>query len=153
MPDAREEFGEQMRLGQRCRGDEPCAEWAKRWLSAARFSTYLDVCGGDAEKALELHEWNLTLGRALMGDIAHFELALRNAYDRVLVERFDGAEHWLFDDYSPVARPILRRSKAKKLRDANLVNRRAVEEARRRAHDLTDPNQVVASLMLGFGRI
>lgn len=37
------------------------------------------------------------LGRVLMGDIAHFELALRNAYDRALTERFQGDEHWLFD--------------------------------------------------------
>ena len=90
------------------------------------------------------------LGQSLMGDIAHFELALRNAYDRVLTERFHGDEHWLFDANSPVTRPIMRKSKAKKLRDVNLVNRRAVEDACGRAHDPSNPNQVVAGLMLGF---
>ena len=65
-------------------------EWAERWLSPSRLSSYLDLCGGDVELALELHEWDLMLGRALMGDIAHFELALRNAYDRALTERFEG---------------------------------------------------------------
>ena len=98
----------------------------------------------------ELHEWNLALGRALMGDIAHFELALRNTYDRVLTERFEGGDHWLFDANSPVTRPIMRKSKAKKLRDVNLVNRRAVGDARGRAHDPANPDQVVAGLMLGF---
>ncbi len=44
----------------------------------------------------------------------------------------------------------MRKSKAGKLRDVNLVNRRAVEDARRRAHDPANPDQVVASLMLGF---
>lgn len=132
------------------REDEACRGWAERWLSSSRFSTYLDACDGDVAKALELHEWNLMLGRALMGDIAHFELALRNAYDRVLIERFEGSEHWLFDADSPVTRPILRKSKAKKLRDVNLVNRRAVDDARGRAHDPSNPNQVIAGLMLGF---
>ena len=85
-------------------------EWAERWLSPSRLSSYLNLCGGDVELALELHEWNLMLGRALMGDIAHFELALRNAYDRALTERFEGDEHWLFDASSPVTRPIMRKS-------------------------------------------
>lgn len=135
-----------------CRHPEAEArrEWVERWLSKSRFSSYLALCSGDADKALELHEWNLALGRALMGDIAHFELALRNAYDRVLIERFEGDEHWLFDANSPVTRPIMRKSRAKKLRDVNLVNRRAVDDARGRAHDPANPNQVVAGLMLGF---
>lgn len=96
-----------------CRHPEAEArrEWAERWLSQSRFSSYLELCNDDVNKALELHEWNLVLGRALMGDIAHFELALRNAYDRVLTERFEGSEHWLFDANSPVTRPIIRKSK------------------------------------------
>ena len=89
-------------------------EWAERWLSSSRLSSYLDLCDGNIDCALELHEWNLMLGRVLMGDIAHFELALRNAYDRALTERFQGDEHWLFDANSPVTRPIMRNSKAKK---------------------------------------
>ena len=67
-------------------------EWAERWLSPSRLSSYLDLCGGDVDRALDLHEWSLMLGRALMGDIAHFELVLRNAYDRALTERFEGNE-------------------------------------------------------------
>lgn len=125
-------------------------EWAERWLSPSRLSSYLDLCGGDVDRALDLHEWNLMLGRALMGDIAHFELALRNAYDRILTERFEGDEHWLFDARSPVTRPIMRMSKAKKQRDVNMVNRRAIDDARGRAHDPANPNQVIAGLMLGF---
>ena len=125
-------------------------EWAERWLSPSRLSSYLDLCGGDVDRALDLHEWNLMLGRALMGDIAHFELALRNAYDRILTERFEGDEHWLFDARSPATRPIMRMSKAKKQRDVNMVNRRAIDDARGRAHDPANPNQVIAGLMLGF---
>lgn len=125
-------------------------EWAERWLSSSRLSSYLDLCDGNIDCALELHEWNLMLGRVLMGDIAHFELALRNAYDRALTERFQGNEHWLFDANSPVTRPIMRNSKAKKMRDVNMVNRRAINDARGRAHDPANPDQVIAGLMLGF---
>lgn len=125
-------------------------EWAERWLSSSRLSSYLDLFDGNIDCALELHEWNLMLGRVLMGDIAHFELALRNAYDRALTERFQGNEHWLFDANSPVTRPIMRNSKAKKMRDVNMVNRRAINDARGRAHDPANPDQVIAGLMLGF---
>lgn len=129
---------------------ESLRNWIERWLSPSRFLPYLDACDGDVDRALKLHEWNIMLGQALMGDIAHFELALRNAYDRTLAERFNGSEHWLFDSNSPVTRPIMRMSKTKKLRDVNLVNRRAVENARGRAHDPSNPNQVIAGLTLGF---
>lgn len=125
-------------------------EWAERWLSPSRLTPYLDACDGDIDRALALHEWNLLLGQALMGDIAHFELALRNSYDRVLTERVGSEQHWLFDENSPVTRPIMRKSKAKKLRDVNMVNRLAVNDACRRAHNSTDPNQVIAGLTLGF---
>lgn len=123
--------------------------WAQRWLSAPRLEPYLTACDSDIDRALELHEWNVGLGQVLMADIAHFEVALRNAYDRVMRERWNGG-HWLLDDESPVLRPIIRTSKNKKQRDVNLVTRRAVAEARGNAHDGNNPDQVVANLMLGF---
>ena len=61
-----------------------------------------------------------------------------------------GGAHWLLDDGSPVLRPIVRMSKNGNPRDVNLVNRRAVAEARSNAHDKDDPDQVIANLMLGF---
>ena len=97
-------------------------------------------CEGDIDLALELHEWNISLGKVLMGDIAHFEVAIRNAYNRVLEENFKSDKHWLLDESSPVVRPILRNSKTKKLRDVNLMNRKAISDAERRAHDPTDPD-------------
>ena len=123
--------------------------WAERWLSHKRLAPYLAACEDDVERALDLYEWNISLGQVLMRDVSHFEVALRNAYDRVMGERWSGA-HWLLDDGSPVLRPIVRISKNGKARDVNLVNRRAVTEARSNAHDGDDPNQVIANLMLGF---
>lgn len=123
--------------------------WAERWLSQKRLAPYLAACKDDVERALDLYEWNISLGQVLMRDVAHFEVALRNAYDRVMGERWGGA-HWLLDDGSPVLRPIVRMSKNGNPRDVNLVNRRAVAQARSNAHDKDDPDQVIANLMLGF---
>ena len=84
--------------------------WAERWLSPKRLAPYLTACGGEVERALDLYEWNISLGQVLMRDVSHFEVALRNAYDRVMGERWEGA-HWLLDEGSPVLRPIVRMSK------------------------------------------
>ena len=54
-------------------------QWIDSWLGVARFQRYLDECAGDRAKALDLYEWNVEAGQALMHDIAHFEVALRNA--------------------------------------------------------------------------
>lgn len=124
--------------------------WAERWLSADRFAPYLAACGGDCERALRLYEWNISLGQVLIRDVAHLEVALRNAYDRVLLEHWRGESHWLFDENSPVRRPILRRSGAGKMRDVNLVNRRAIDTAAGLARGTSDPGKVIASLTLGF---
>ena len=124
--------------------------WAERWLSVPRFAPYLGLCDGNTERALELYEWNVTLGQVLMRDILHFEVALRNACDCVMRRYWEGAGHWLLDENSPVVRPIIRLSKCKKPRDVNLVNRRAILESKDKAKDPADPDQVVAGLMLGF---
>lgn len=121
----------------------------ERWLSTPRFAPYLAACGGDVDRAIDLYEWNILLGQALMRDIAHFEVALRNSYDRMMCERWKGS-HWLLDEQSPVLRPIIRVNKNKNPRDVNLVNRRAIHEARNNAHDRQNPNQIIANLTLGF---
>ena len=54
-------------------------DWIEAWLGTPRFQKYLDLCAGDHSRALTLYEWNVALGQALMHDIAHFEIALRNA--------------------------------------------------------------------------
>lgn len=33
-------------------------EWARLWLSEERLVPYLETCGGDAGRAVELREWN-----------------------------------------------------------------------------------------------
>ena len=97
--------------------------WMERWLSEPRLRRYLDACQGDFARALELYEWNLDLGAALMKDIAYFEVALRNAYDRMMRERYVEDGNWLLDGQSPVNRELPRKTRSGSVRDANALNR------------------------------
>lgn len=75
--------------------------WAEKWLSAERLTPYLKACGGDAEKALALYEWNSSLAQLLMRDISNFEVALRNACNAAMESSWQGDAHWLLDENSP----------------------------------------------------
>lgn len=54
--------------------------WIQRWLSSARWQPYLERSDGNARLALVLYEWNLHLAGAVLHDVAHVEVAIRNAY-------------------------------------------------------------------------
>lgn len=56
----------------RSKADEASATraWAERWLSQKSLAPYLAACGADVERALDLHEWNISLGQVLMRDIS-----------------------------------------------------------------------------------
>ena len=95
--------------------------WAERWLSAERLAPYLADYNGNVDCALALHEWNVHLGQVLMRDIPHFEVALRNAHDRVMNEAWERC--WLLDDASPARTPVMRKSKRGTL-DANRITAR-----------------------------
>lgn len=124
--------------------------WIERWLSAPRFARYLEACGGDSDAALVLYEWNLDLGQALMKEIAYFEVALRNAYDREIAKRWDGCDHWLFDADSPVNVKIPRRARSGSLIDANALNRQKIAEASHRVASYERQGKTIAGLSFGF---
>ncbi|MCA9833979.1 MAG: Abi family protein [Thermomicrobiales bacterium] len=127
-------------------------EWIERWLGAPRFEKYLLLCAGDRQRALATYEWNVRLGLALMRDICHFEIALRNTYDRAISERWDGTDHWLLSADSPV---FTRSEHNRSLRtDAqDLKTRWAISDAIARAttDDSVVPSsgKIVAELTLG----
>ena len=129
--------------------DNETKAWAERWLSAERLAPYLADCGGDIKQALSLYEWNISLGQVLMRDIAHFEVALRNAYDCALRDYWDCGAHWLLDDGSPVRRPIMRKS-ARGEFDANRISRKAIDTAVGRLVGNTTPAAIISNLTLGF---
>ena len=121
--------------------------WAGLWLSEERLAPYLAVCGGDADRAVELHEWNISLGQVLMRDIAHLEVAVRNAYDRTLSAAW--GERWLLDNGSPVRRPLMRRA-AKGELDLNRINRKTIDSTADNLPEGFTKGQLVAGLTLGF---
>lgn len=128
---------------------EKAASWVKRWLSAERLTPYLAACKDDIRRALELYEWNVALSQVLMRDISHFEVALRNAYDRVLSEIWAGSKHWLIDDDSPARKPVMRKARQGEL-DANRINRRSIDAVVERLPHDTPSGSIVANLTLGF---
>ena len=65
--------------------------WVEEWLSTSRFSTYLTAAGGRRGVALDLYEWNCRTGGALLRDLAHLEVALRNSYNAAVQTRWTKA--------------------------------------------------------------
>lgn len=123
--------------------------WAEKWLSVERFAPYLESCDGDAEKALDLYRWNVSLGQFLMRDISYFEVALRNSYNAVMETCWDGAAHWLLDDGSPVRRPVVRKS-GRGETDVNRVNRIIIDKTVGGLPKGFSAGSLVAGLTLGF---
>lgn len=127
-------------------------DWVPEWLSAPRWQNYLAAVNHDAEKAIALYEWNLELASAIMHDIAHIEVAVRNTYDSVISAGFQGENHWLLDPNSPVTRTLMRSKKGKKT-DVNLLNRQSIQGALKRLRRANPkPDQVIAELPFGFWR-
>lgn len=120
------------------------------WLSAPRYAKYLEVANGDLEAAFNLYLWNVGLAQAVLRDVSFFEVALRNAYDRILSSTWNGTCHWLFDDSSPVRRPILRTNKRGQVNDANRLNRNSIDHLRNRFRGNATADDVVSNLTLGF---
>ena len=124
--------------------------WVEEWLSHPRFARYLRECEGDRHRALDTYEWNIQLGHAILREAGHFEIALRNAYDRAVSSRWNGPTHWLLDADSPLQRPLWRMVRGKKL-DANTLNRKSIADAvRKRGGTTATPDAVVAELTFGF---
>lgn len=116
----------------------------------ARLRVYLSAAGNDPQLAYRLYLWNANLAQVLLRDISFFEVALRNAQDRCLKERWRGEQHWLLDPSSPVRAPILRKARDGTVFDANAHNRRAIDSIANGSRGSIDPNRIVSRLTLGF---
>ncbi|HMM49042.1 MAG TPA: hypothetical protein PKE32_05460, partial [Miltoncostaeaceae bacterium] len=67
-------------------------------MSAPRYGRYLAVAEGDHRRALDLYLWNARAAAAVLVDVGHVEVALRNSYDRELSRVFP---NWATDHHSP----------------------------------------------------
>ena len=64
-------------------------------LSGDRLERYLLACDNDTRKTMTLYRLNLNLSQEVFTLLSCFEVAIRNAIDRVLTERF--GNNWLRD--------------------------------------------------------
>ncbi len=64
-------------------------------MSAKRMSRYLNACGRDTRKAMTLYRLNLKLGEEMFTVLSCYEVALRNAIDRIMSECI--GEDWIRD--------------------------------------------------------
>jgi hypothetical protein len=131
--------------------------WLEQWLSAPRLQRYLDEAGQNRIKALALYDWNARASAAVLRDLAHFEVALRNAYDRALTGATPpGYAHWTFAAtvvFPPLYRTKRARDRASSSVDVNRKSRGIIETAVRDAGGPSaPPGKVIANLTFGFWR-
>jgi hypothetical protein len=112
---------------------------------------YLDAATGDPDRALALYEWNARLSAAVFRDLAHLEVALRNAYDRALSDHWSGPPHWTSAG-DRVFAPLYRTRSGRRI-DVNERVRATLSQALSIAGGkAAPPGKVVAELMFGFWR-
>lgn len=118
--------------------------WVVEWLSAERLRRYLIAAGHNDDRALRLYEWNANVNAALLHDFAHFEVGVRNLYDRgLMLSLRPGEDHWLED--TPLQRLFPRPH------GGDRRTRNDVENARERAGGSgAPPGAIMAELMFGF---
>ena len=61
-------------------------------VGASRVRLYVEHCGNDQAKAVELYRWNARLAAAFWLDLGHMEVALRNALDARMIARYQACE-------------------------------------------------------------
>jgi hypothetical protein len=131
--------------------------WLERWLSAPRLERYLQATGGDRERALRLYDWNGRISAAVLRDLAHFEVAVRNAYDAALVGAAAGGRvHWTFAStvvFPPIYRTKRLREGSTQRADINRKPREILDAAVLAAGGSSaSPGKVIANLSFGFWR-
>jgi hypothetical protein len=129
----------------------PAGPWVPRWLSPARLAKYRAAAGGDLQRALELYEWNAKLSAALMRDLGHVEIGLRNAYAEVIEHYWSGTpNHWT-RSAAALFRPVYRVRDGEPV-DINRLQRMQLDEACARVGPEGPPGKVIAELTFGFWR-
>ena len=132
--------------------NEAPGPWVESWLSGPRFGVYLAAAGTNRRLALALYERNAAVSAVSLRDLAHLEVALRNAYDSAIVANTAvGLTHWTTDPYRLF--PVRWRAARDRTRiDANRAPREQIERAVREAGPGAPPGKVIAELTFGFWR-
>lgn len=110
-------------------------------LSVPRFARYLDACGGNQAKALQLYAWNLRVSQSLYPFLNAWEISLRNRLNKFLVWKYNG-EDWIYDDKKAI----------RNLNRDNQLRLQAAIDRQKSLRNLLKPtnSSVVADLSVGF---
>jgi hypothetical protein len=115
-------------------------------------ATYLTATAGDREAALQLYEWNAQVGAALLHDLGHIEIGLRNAYDTALGRAATRSCHWLYSADTVLFPPMTRARSGIRV-DVNAKPRRQIADAIAAAGgQFAQPGKIIAELGFGFWR-
>jgi hypothetical protein len=131
----------------------PSTDWALELLSPDRLRKYLRAAGGNTERMFALYEWNLELAHALLRELCHVEVSLRNAIDGALAKHpltlMHQAEWYLPATTQKLFAPHPVTVYGKR-RDKNSTPRRNIEDAVRRAGPGAPHGKVIAEFTFGF---
>ncbi|APU15231.1 hypothetical protein [Actinoalloteichus fjordicus] len=108
--------------------------WIPEALSKARFSKYLEVCGGDVAAAFRLYVWTVRVCGAFYPLLHFAEITLRNALHRELTAQFGRDDWWAVAPLTVHSQNLVKKAQEK-------VD---VPESQQNA------NKVVAKMTLGF---
>lgn len=131
-------------------------QWVVDWLTAGRYAKYLRAAGGDHARALAVYEWNADLAAALLHDLSHLEVGIRNGYDRALLRHpLTSGGDWLEPPtYTALFPPHWVTHRAGHLQDKNATPRGQIKSARKTANyaagGAVPRGKVIAELMFGF---
>jgi len=111
------------------------------------------TAAGDRARGLDLYEWNAAVSAAVLHDLAHLEVALRNVYDRALsVAATPRGRHWTAVPRQHFG-PVIKRASDGSSYDANDKPRQQIAYAMRSAGGpAAPPGKVIAELSFGFWR-
>ena len=68
-------------------------------MSSERMTRYVNACGGDTRKGMKLYRMNLHLSEEMFTIVSCYEVALRNAIDKIMVA--SNGTDWLRDAIQP----------------------------------------------------
>ncbi|MBW3094940.1 Abi family protein [Bifidobacterium sp. 64T4] len=112
----------------------------QEWFSAERMETYIRSAQNTRCDAVDLYVWNERISKALLEDIAHVEVLLRNFISKRLAED-SGRADWYHDN----DRFRFSTSKSTKFRDSVVEIERNIRHAGKQVL----PGRVISGMMLG----
>lgn len=120
---------------------------AERWLSHHRLQRYLQPSKQNLDLAMLLYRWNAVTSGAAMVELAHLEVAMRNAYSRCLTAKFSD---WLSPSSRLWSRRVGNPARQADQQRANDVTLDRLEEAERGVRRNATPDKIIANTSFGL---